>query len=179
MSAGKFFVGSRLRAMGALAAVGLMVAAALGGCASRGRLDNPVERRLTWFSYADGSDIRTSCATGTLDRYRLVYNASYAEQVRAYDVVADGAGGAWLKAHASRPVDLSIFSARDLAGPWRWPSAEARLSPEAFADFRARLERSGFTAGAPVGLSLHSAGFYWVASGCQDGVFHFTAWSFP
>lgn len=161
------------------AAVVLIVGGLLAGCASRGRIDDPVERKLSWFSYLDGSDIRTSCAEGALDRYRLVYNASYEEQVRSYEVVADGSGGAWLKAQASRPVNVSRLSGGDPFGPWRWPSAETRLSPEAFAEFRRRLVASGFTAGAPVGLNLHSAGFYWVASGCHDGVFHFTAWAYP
>lgn len=162
-----------------IAAVCLGLAVALGGCASSGRIGNPVERKLTWFSYLDGSDIRTSCGEGALDRYRLVYNASYEEQVRSYEVTADGAGGAWLVARVSKPVDLSEFSLPDVLGPWRWAEAPARLSPAAFADLRQRLAASGFAAGAPVGLRLASPAFYWVASGCQDGVFHFNAWLYP
>jgi hypothetical protein len=157
----------------------VLVAAVAGGCAYRGRIDNPVERKLSWFSYLDGSDIRTSCGEGSLDRYRLVYNASYEEQVRSYEVTADGAGGAYLVARVSRTMDLTEFSLSDPLGPWRWAEAPARLSPEDFAALRSRLAESGFADGAPVGLSLPSPSFYWVASGCQGGVFHFNAWAHP
>jgi hypothetical protein len=169
----------RLAGPGGLVLLSLCIAAVLAGCASRGRIDNPVERKVTWFSYLDGSDIRTSCGEGSLDRYRLVYNASYEEQVRAYEVTADGAGGAYLVARVKQPVDLSEFSFGDVLGPWRWAKASAQFAPAAFKEFRTRLAASGFGAGAPVGLRLPSPAFYWVASGCQDGVFHFAAWLHP
>src|SRR6185312_888965 len=67
----------------------------------------------------------------------------------------------------------------DLESPWRWKRAEAHLTPEAFADFRRRLDQSGFRAGAPSGLTLYSVDFWWLAAGCADGEFHFAAWVYP
>lgn len=155
------------------------VAALLSACAYRGGLDEPVERKLSWFSYLDGADIRSSCAPGAPDRYRLVYNGDYERQVRSYEVTGDGSGGAYVVARVSSPVDLSSFSLDDVEGPWRWRKATARLSPAAYAGLRQGLADSGFAAGAPQGLTLYSAGFYWVASGCEDGTFHFAAWAYP
>jgi hypothetical protein len=160
-------------------AMTLLAALTLFGCAYRGGLDEPVARKLSWFSYLSGDDIRTSCAPGTLDRYRLVYNADYEKQVRTYDVTADGSDGAWLVVRVSRPFDLSRLSLSDIEGPWRWERAEARIGPAAFADLRRQLAEGGFAAGAPAGLTLYSVGFWWVAAGCEGGQFHFTAWAYP
>ncbi|MBX6320432.1 MAG: hypothetical protein IRY94_01260 [Rhodospirillaceae bacterium] len=156
-----------------------VVAAALAGCAYRGGLDEPVTRKLSWFSYLDGDAIRASCGPGAPDRYRLVYNGDYEKQVRSYEVTDDGAGGAYLVARASRPVDLSAFSLADVQAPWRWARSTTRLSAQDRAALRQALIDSGFTAGAPAGLTLYSAGFYWVATGCMDGAFHFAAWAYP
>jgi hypothetical protein len=165
-------------------ALALAAAAALGiaGCAYRGGLDQPIERKLSWFSYLGADDIRASCVPGAPDRYRLVYNGDYEKQVRTYDLVADGAGGALLTARASRPVDLSSFTVSDLSdlgGPWRWAKSTMYLPPDAFADLRRRLDESGFAAGAPEGLTLYSAGFWWLAAGCEAARFHFAAWAYP
>lgn len=151
-----------------------------GGCAYRGNIDNPAVQRATWFSYLDGTDIREACKPGTLDRYRLVYNGRYHEQLRSYEVVADGAGGAYLVARAlSDRGNLVHLTLNDPLAPWRWRKSEERLSPEAFAEFRRRLSESGFGSQPPVGLRLYSDAFYWVASGCTDGVSQFYAWDYP
>ena len=72
----------------------------LAGCTYRGDIDNPAVRKVSWFSYLDGTDIRTACAEGAPDSYRLVYNGRYEEQLRSYEITADGAGGAYLVARA-------------------------------------------------------------------------------
>jgi hypothetical protein len=163
----------------AITATLLAAALAVSGCAYRGGLDEPIARKLSWFSYLSGDDIRTSCGPGSLDRYRLVYNADYEKQVRTYDATADGSGGAWLAVRVSRPFDFSRLSFSDIEGPWRWQRADAAAAPAAFEDLRRRLSESGFAAGAPVGLTLYSVGFWWTAAGCEDGQFHFTAWAHP
>src|ERR1700751_6126832 len=71
------------------------VTAGLAACSYRGDIDNPVVRKVSWFSYLDGTDIRAACTEGAQDRYRLVYNVRYEEQLRSYEVVADGGGGAY------------------------------------------------------------------------------------
>jgi hypothetical protein len=170
---------SNLRSCRGAALLAILATVGLSGCAYKGGIDQPVKRKLSWFSYLEGQDIRASCGPGQRDRYRLVYNADYERQVRSYEVTEDGTGGAVLEARASRPVDLSQVRLNDLLAPWRWADATAVLSPADAAALRAAIDGSGFRDPAPVGLALYSAGFYWVASGCQDGQFHFNAWAWP
>jgi len=158
----------------------LLLGSFVAACAYRGNIDDPVERRLQWYSYLDGGDIRAACAAGGLDRYRLVYNARFAEQVRSYEIAADGAGGAYLTARARGPyANLLLFRLDDPLAPFRWPQSQARLSPPEFAAFKAALAADGFLGTPPVGDRFSSEQFYWVASGCVGGVHHFGAWRYP
>lgn len=156
-------------------------AALLGACAYSGAIDDPIQRRFQWFSYLEGGDIRASCKPGAIDRYRLVYNARYAEQVRSYEIVGDGAGGAYLTARSRGAyANLANVSSEDPLAPWRWYKSEMRLSPAEMAAFKAALAQDGF-AEPPrsAGRRFSSEQFYWLASGCQDGVSHFGAWADP
>jgi hypothetical protein len=168
---------------GVVAAVlALSVVALLGlsACAYRGGIDNPVVRKTQWFSYLDGDDIRTYCVENAPDSYRLVYNGRYDEQLRSYELTADGAGGASLTARAMQKVgDLTKMTLDDVLAPWRWQKAETRLNPADFQAFQKLLADGGFYAGAPAGLRLHSSEFYWIASGCRNGQFYFNAWRHP
>jgi hypothetical protein len=153
---------------------------ALAACSYRGGIDNPLVRRAGWFSYLDGADIRAACTEGALDSYRLVYNGRYEEQLRSYEITADGAGGAYLVARAmGRRPNLARVSLNDFLAPWRWRRSEARLKPAELRQFVSMLEASGMFDGPPVGLRLFSGDFYWVASGCRNGVFYFNAWLYP
>lgn len=168
-----------IRAAARRGGVLLAVLLALGACAYRGGTDDPVSRRLSWFSYLNGDGLRESCGPGTIDRYRLVYNGRYNEQLRTYEVTGDGAGGAILVSRALGQANLANVDLYDLLGPWRWERSEGRLSPAETREFIEILERSGMFAGAPEGLRLNSWRFYWVASGCHDGTYHFAAWQHP
>ena len=150
----------------------------LAGCTYRGDIDNPAVRKVSWFSYLDGTDIRTACAEGAPDRYRLVYNGRYEEQVRSYEITADGGGGADLTARAKGRANAFDVSLDDVLAPWRWKRSQTRLSPAEFQQFSALLEQSGQFAGAPEGLRLFSGDFYWVGSACRNGAFHYHAWAF-
>lgn len=152
---------------------------ALAACSYHGDIDNPAVRKVAWFSYLDGGDIRAACADGALDRYRLVYNARYEEQLRSYEITADGGGGAHLVARAMGPTNLAEVSLDDLLAPWRGRRSEARLTPAELRQFVSTLEASGMFAGAPVGLRLFSGDFYWVASACRNGIFYYNAWLYP
>lgn len=165
--------------------VTLIAAAALGllaGCAyhgdHRGNVDNPAVRRVAWFSYLDGGDIRDTCVPGSPDRFRLVYNGQYNSQIRSYEITSDGTsnGGAYFIARAMGAPNLLNWTTRDLLSPWRWQRSEMTLKPEEFDRFRDLLAASGWGQGAPQGKRLHSQDFYWVAAGCRDGQFHFDAW---
>jgi hypothetical protein len=47
------------------------------------------------------------------------------------------------------------------------------------AAFESALTASGAFGPAPLGLRLASEQFYWIASLCRDGRFHFNAWLYP
>ncbi|MGH6891009.1 MAG: hypothetical protein ACREEP_02005 [Dongiaceae bacterium] len=152
----------------------------LGGCAyhgaARSDIDNPAVRKVAWFSYLDSNDIRESCVAGSLDRFRLIYNGQYEQQVRSYEITADGTGGAYFIARAKGRSNLAEVQLNDLLAPWRWQKSETKLSAGEFAQFHDLLTQSGWGQGAPQGKILHSRDFYWVAAGCRDGQFHFDAW---
>lgn len=156
------------------AVIGIILASA--GCTYRGDIDNPLVRKASWFSYLDGTDIRSACADGASDRFRLVYNGRYEQQVRSYEISADATGGAHLVARARGRADAFNVSLDDVLAPWRWRRAETRLAPAEFQQFVALLENSGQFAGAPRGLRLFSGDFYWIGSACRNGVFTYHAW---
>lgn len=144
---------------------------------------NPVERSVTWFDYVAGGDLKRTCVAGSPNRYRLVYNGRFPEQVRTYDITMQptGSGG------ARALVEASVWGAAALdhlqlsrpLSPWAPVTARAVVGE---ADSRA-LENSLLVTGAaaptPKGLRLPSLGFYWAVSSCRDGRFHFTAMRYP
>jgi len=159
-----------------------LMACLLGGCAYHGggdsSIDNPAVRKVAWFSYLDGNDIRESCAPGSPDRFRLVYNGQYEKQLRSYEVTAEGPqnAGAYFVARALGRPNLVDVALDDVLAPWRWQRSDTKLSAAEFDRFRDLLTQSGWGSGAPQGKILHSRDFYWVASGCRAGAFHFDAW---
>jgi hypothetical protein len=168
---------SRLSWKNALAVVAVTgVALLFGGCSYRGDIDNPLVRKASWFSYLDGTDIRAACAEGALDSYRLVYNGRYEEQLRSYEITADGAGGAYLVARAKEQQNAFEITSDDVLAAWRWRRSEMQMTSAEFAQFVTLLEKSGQFAGAPVGLRLFSGDFYWVVSACRNGSFSYHAW---
>ena len=54
-----------------------------------------------------------------------------------------------------------------------------RLTAAQFRELTDAMAQSGYLQPAPIGLRLPSRRFYWVASGCRNGVFKFNAWRFP
>lgn len=164
------------RAAAALGALLLL----LGGCAYSGRIDQPWTQKATWFSYLNGDDIRSRCAAGGGEEYRLVLNASYNEQLRSYEVRALPDGGALLTSRVQNGSGIPVSRIRldDPFAGLRWNKAEARLSPSEFERLRAALANDGLGAPSPSGLRLHSDEFYWVASGCRDGTALFRAWTY-
>ncbi len=153
----------------------------MAGCAYQGAIDQPVTLKATWFSYLNGDDIRAACAPGAPTWYRLVYNGNYEEQLRAYEVVGDGSGGAHAKARVQTGagLNLGLLSLGDPQAAARWTTSQDRLSPADLAALESALEASGAFSAAPRGLRLASEQFYWVASLCRNGRFRFNAWLYP
>jgi hypothetical protein len=170
-------VGSRPRPYGLAQTLALLLAGLLLlGCEADGVPGNPLGIKLQWFSFLDGDDFKRQCDAGEPDRYRLIYNARFEEQVRVYDVTQYG-DEAILRARAVAP-GFVLTATRDSLD-FGWQESKARLTPAEFAEFKRRLQQSGFFAPTPVGLELYSPDFYWVGMSCEDGAFHYTAFARP
>jgi hypothetical protein len=161
--------------------LGTAVLAAISACAYHGgpnqSIDNPVVRKVSWFSYLDGGDIRETCTEGAPERYRLVYNGQYYDQTRSYEINGGLPNGAAnMTARARGKSNLMKLRLENPWGPWEAERTNIVLSPAEFATFRTLLTQSGFGTGAPQGLRLHSQDFYWVAAGCVGGKFEYFAW---
>jgi len=161
-----------------------LICAAITACAyrpnsGRGDIDNPVTRKVSWYSYLDGSDIRENCQNGGPDQYRLVYNGQYEKQLRSYELVAQSDGTARLIARAAgdqNAFNVTLFSPEDAFGPWRWQKSESTITSAAFQQFRTLLAQSGFGEKNKKGKRLYSRDFYWIAVGCESGSIRFQTW---
>lgn len=175
--------GQRLRLFAALS----LAAIGLAGCAyqSAGRagpgssIDNPVERKFTWYSYLDAADIRNSCAAGGPDQYRIVYNGQYYNHVRTYEVTSapDPLIVARARGTSGNLTEMGFNSFEELLGPWNFRSSRSALGDAEWTKLRDLLHQSGFAAGDQAGLRLHSQDFYWLVAGCEGGKFFFNAWA--
>jgi len=159
-----------------LAAVALAI---LSGCAYGGGIEGPGVQKTSWFSYLNGDDIRRECTEDSVSRTRLVYNGQYEEQIRAYEMVGDGAGGAYYTARVQTPASLTRITLDDPLAPWRWQTSEILLSPPEVEGFESALRDSNAFGPPPSGLRLHSREFYWVTIACSDGRVRFNAWKHP
>lgn len=160
----------------------MAVSVLLSACAYSEPAGNFVSQRLSWVSYMDGADIEAACAVGEPDRYRLVYNADYADQARGYDVSPRPGGGADIQVQVDRGlvVDRLVFheisDVLQIGAPIRSNTA---LGAAEFTEFQSRLYESGVFEPPPVGLRLNSRRFYWVVSGCHEGRFFLTGFRYP
>lgn len=171
-----------VRATAGMAAKASMAAMllALAGCSSVGPTDNPAARKLTWFSYLNGDDLRSLCGKDSADRYRLIYNADYNRHVRTYDIVGDpDRGGAAVEAHVIEATDLARLTLADPFSAARGNTATLQLSAAQFDSFVGRLRADGVFDPPPHGLRLPSNGFYWLINGCRAGQWFFTAYPYP
>ncbi len=170
-----------LRALLLFLAAFTLTACAYGGSGNT----NPVIRKLTWFSYINGNDIRAGCTAGedVPRRYRFVYNGVYQEQIRTYDIVAapDGSEGV-MTARVVGPTRINrlfINSFSDIFAPGRGTIATKDLSAEQLARLDSAVEAGGARGPAPVGLDLWAENFYWVVVACLDGEVIFNVFKWP
>jgi hypothetical protein len=156
-------------------------AALLGACTyAGGDIEEPVRRSAQWFSYVGGDDLRAECEAGRPARYRFVYNATWEEQVRTYDVDRIPGDGALLRVRVLRGgARILQFWIVDQLGAPVAPTTvvrDVKLSETQYLELIRAVEASGFGEPAPAGLQLPSWDFFWVVSACADGRFHFNAW---
>ncbi|GAB4376711.1 MAG: hypothetical protein Kow00114_40550 [Kiloniellaceae bacterium] len=175
------FVADFKPALAAARLLAVAAAAALAGCTYRGDIDNPATIKATWFSYLNGDDLRAACVEGAPLSYRLIYNADYDRQIRSYEVVGDGSGGAQLTVRVAGESGLDVTKLRfdDPLAFARWTRSDAPLGASVVERLDAALEASGAFAPAPRGLQLFSKETYWISNLCRDGVFSFNAWRYP
>ena len=155
----------------------LPVAAALAACTySGGDIGDALQRKATWLSYVAGDDIRSHCEAGSPDRFRVVYNAVWSQQLRMYDL---DSLRKLLITHATRPTDSARFSVRDPLGPWQAGESRVQLDDKAYDALVAAFAGSGMFAPPPVGLDLPSRSYFWSAAYCRGGHYGFTGWAYP
>ncbi len=170
---------ARFRALRGLS-VAMLFGGVLAACSyTGGGIEKPFAQKFTWFSFLNGDDIRAACAAGGLDRYRLVYNGRYDEQVRSYDIAADARGGGLLTTKVRGSQSLTEISSSNPLGPWAWQESQVDLTAAQLAKLESALLDDGFYAPAPTGLRLKSRNFYWTGVGCRDGQVYFHAWVYP
>jgi hypothetical protein len=167
-----------------ISAISLTLAVILpAACAYQGGTSTPVERNLTWYSFLNGDDIRASCPAGTGDRYRLVYNGVYIEQVRVYDIRAGSPqfpGQMETRVFGGNDVRSITFSRpRDAFTPWRGQSVVKPLTDEEVDRVADALRRDSLAQPLDGRLELASDDFYWIVAACLDGRFHFNAFRWP
>ncbi|MGB0684259.1 MAG: hypothetical protein ACPGOV_16260 [Magnetovibrionaceae bacterium] len=154
----------------------------LGGCTFAGAPGTPVGWKASWFSYLNGDDIRRSCSEQGPERYRLVYNAVYQEQVRAYDVISKSDGSATMRARIWGEADLTnitlSFRNFDPFEPWRHVESRTDLRAEDL-DRLKRALASDSPRETDAGRRLTSDNFFWFVIACEAGTVRFDAFVWP
>ena len=155
----------------------------LGACEGFGE-DHPLYRKLNWFDYLGGADIRAACRPGQPDHYRFVYNGNYLEQVRSYEILATNLPDFYrLKVVVAEEADLRDIMTElgqpDLFRPWR-PRIDSRiLSTDVVRKMKSVLEGDGFCTSKPPIRGISSIEFYWSVSACLEGKFYYNSYVWP
>ena len=173
--------------MRSLSAVAFALAFAAAAPASAQRADRnvdlPIVRSVSWFGYVGGDDIRAACQPGTRTHIRLIYNALWEEQVRAYDLFLQPDGSAGLDvgvlAEQGNVATLSISNGLDITNPWRMRKGQRLLSVGETVDLLGALQASAAFGPPRDGLRLPDNDFWWAISSCRDGVWGFQAYHYP
>lgn len=159
-------------------ATAILAATLAAACAYQsGDEANPFTRKFTWFSFVGGDDVRAACRPGASDRFRLIYNGIWLEQVRIYEV--NGGAAPTLHERVIVPDQLTELSLSDPFAPWRGVTASLTLHDEEYAALLRTLAESGAYTSPAETLTLRSDDFYWTAASCHGGAFHLTAWRYP
>lgn len=154
---------------------------AVGACTYEGGdIAEPTQRMAQWFSFVGGDDLRAECAPGRAPRYRFVYNATWEEQVRVYELdrLQPGEGGL-LRVRVFRGgARILQFWLLEWAGSATQTTTlrDVRLDENQYLAVIRAVDASGFGEAPPAGLQLPSWDFYWIVSACAEGRFHLNAW---
>lgn len=168
-----------------VAAFGLALAVSSAASAQRPDryVDPPIVRSFNWFAYVGGDDIRANCGKDGRNRMRLIYNAIYSEQVRAYELFLqpDGTTGMSIGVLADQGVvsNLLMFNGGDALKPWSMKHGERILSAGETRDLMALFQASAAFGPPRDGLRLPDVDFWWTVASCRDGGWAFQAYHHP
>ncbi len=158
----------------------------LAGCTYKAENESLLARKLTWFSYLNGDDLRARCSPGAPDMLRLVYNAVYVEQVRTYDIETavshDPTQRNRMDIRVIGPANLSLLvtdEKNSLLAPWRGAASSIWLRDADMSRLWQSLSASNAFGPAPQGLQASGEDFFWIISVCRAGSFHFNAYKWP
>ncbi len=162
----------------------------LAGCTTSGEIANPVTRKLTWFSFLNGDDIRAACGPDAPARVRLVHNADYMVRIRVHEVVeppagprAPPAGSLLLRTRVLGPTPARLTidpeAPRLTLAPLGGLVTRRVIGPADAARVRAALAADGLGGPPPRVDRLRSEDFWWLAVGCVEGVTRFHVWADP
>ncbi len=150
-------------------------------------VDKPILRSFNWFDYVAAKDIRDECRPGGRSRLRLVYNALWEEQVRAYEIFLqpDGTAGMNIGVLVGQGTvtpgvgNMVLSEPSDIFGPWSMKKGERLLNAGETAELISLLQASqGF--GPPKdGMRLPDNDFWWTVASCRNGVWGFQAYHYP
>jgi hypothetical protein len=158
----------------------LLLGGLLSGCVYQGGELSPLKRKLSWFSYLNGDDLRKECGAGKGEKGRFVYNGVYTEQVRTYDL--SGGDNPTLVVRVIEPANLAEWKAgelSDLMAPWQGKTSNTVLRDQDARQLKRALASDGVFIPKKEGLELSSDDFYWLVSYCSEGVFHYGAYRWP
>ncbi|WP_207461905.1 hypothetical protein [Azospirillum sp. SYSU D00513] len=158
----------------------LAAAPALAGCASTVPEGTAAPQRLSWLGYLNGEDLRAVCTKGSAERYRLVFNADYNQNIRTFDVTGDpDMSGARVEARVIQATDIARVHQTDPLAPEHARVEKARMTAQQFALFALRLYESGAFEPMPTNQQTSADGVYWLATGCRGGNWFFNVYPFP
>ncbi|MCW5733613.1 MAG: hypothetical protein KIS73_05780 [Enhydrobacter sp.] len=117
---------------------------------------------------------------------RLIYNALWEEQVRAYEIFLQPDGTAGLtvgvladQAPATIVSSITIGEIGDITHPWRMRRGQRLLTVPETADLMGLLQASNAFGPPRDGLRLPDNDFWWTVASCRDGVWGFQAYHYP
>ena len=159
-------------------AAGSLALFLLAGCTYDGGIENPLVRKVTWYSFIEGEDLRAACAVNP-DTLRLVYNGNYDEQVRIYETTPEPNGLLTGRVLGPAEVGRVDFYLSDPSAVFAGITSRTPLTDRLRRDLTGSVARAAEAHPMPQEEIYHSAEYYWMVSGCRDGAGFFHGWKAP
>lgn len=170
-----------------LAATTLFAAAPASAQRPDRNVEKPIVRSFHWFDFVAADDIRAACVPGGRNRLRLIYNALWEEQVRAYDIFLqpDGTAGMNIGVLEGQGnvttgiTNMLISNPSDIFAPWSMKGGQRLLSADETRELIGLLEQSHAFGPPRDGMRLPDNDFWWTVASCRNGVWGFQAYHYP